>query len=433
MDSDATDRDATADPRPLMLLVGSSLRPYCEYLLALFARGARVWLLTNQAPSWEQAYIVGHTLITRLDVPSLLVARVARTLHARTPFQGVLCWDEGRTLSAAQAAEALGLPGGEPQVVLRCRDKHQTRTALAAAGVPSAVSVLTASFEEARQAAARIGYPLVAKPRALSASLGVSRVDSPEQLERAYVNARDPDVVTPPSFEECVLIEEYLDGPEISCDCAVSGGRLTLLVVARKLLGFPPYFEEIGHSVDAADPLRTDPHLLDVLTRAHDAVGFRDGLTHTELRLTASGPKIVEINCRLGGDLIPYLGYLATGIDPARAAVAVARGLPPDATPTRQRVAAVHFFYASRDVTVSGIDIDRSSLPAELVVVEALAPVGRELRLPPRGHVRSRYALAVVVADTQAGCRAALHAAARAITLRTADGQREPACVRDGD
>lgn len=416
-----------------MLVVGSGVRPYCEYLVRAYAGAARLWLLTDQAPTWESAYVEGHTVALRPGVSVALLARVARTLHARRPFAGVLCWDEGRTLQAAGIAEALGLPGGDPGAILRCRDKHRTRTALAEAGVPSAASRLVGTLDEAGEVARQLGYPLVVKPRGLSASLGVSRVDGPDQLAVAFANACDTNAQHHELLDENVLVEEYLDGPEISCDCALVDGRLTLLVAARKQLGFAPYFEEVGHRVEADDPLRRDARLLDVLTRTHRALAFQNGITHVELRLTADGPKVIEVNGRLGGDLIPYLGWLATGIDPGRAAVDVARGLVPDARASRKQVAAVHFFYASRDVTVAGVDVDEARLPPQVQALDVLAPAGRALRLPPHGHVRSRYALAVVAADSGPACRQALRAAAAAVTLRTADGGSEPARVLTDD
>ncbi|NED87458.1 carboxylase, partial [Streptomyces sp. SID11233] len=52
-----------------------------------------------------------------------------------------------------------------------------------------------------------------------------------------------------------VLVEEYLAGPEVSVECVTHQGITTALAVTRKEVGFAPYFEETGHTVDAADPL----------------------------------------------------------------------------------------------------------------------------------------------------------------------------------
>jgi hypothetical protein len=110
------------------------------------------------------------------------------------------------------------------------------------------------------------------------------------------------------------------------------------MFLARKQVGYPPYFEELGHVVDAADPLLSDDDVLHVLRHAHSALGFTDGMTHTELKLTPAGPMIVEVNARLGGGLIPYLGMRASGMDPGLAAAAVACGQPPVLIADRQLV-----------------------------------------------------------------------------------------------
>ena len=214
-----------------------------------------------------------------------------------------------------------------------------------------------------------------------------------------------------------VLVEEYLDGPEISVDTAWLDGEPSVGFVARKQSGFAPYFEEVGHLVRADDPLPRDPRLLGVLRAAHAAVGYTTGWTHTELRLAADGPKVVEINARVGGDRIPDLARLALGLDLGRAVAAAASGRRPDFAPTRHRVAAVRFLYPERDCILRSVEIDTDALPAS---VDSALPVvlpGQELRLPPYGHVPGRYALITTVADTEAECLAGLDKAASAVHL----------------
>ena len=121
-----------------------------------------------------------------------------------------------------------------------------------------------------------------------------------------------------------MLVEECLTGPEVSVDAAVHAGEVLPMFTARKEVGYPPYFEEIGHLVDATDPLWDDPKLRQVLVETHRALGLTDAMTHTEFKLTPAGPKVIEVNARLGGDLIPYLGMQVTGIDPGLVAAAVA-------------------------------------------------------------------------------------------------------------
>jgi hypothetical protein len=184
------------------------------------------------------------------------------------------------------------------------------------------------------------------------------------------------------------------------------------MFVARKRLGLAPYFEETGHIVNADDPLLRDSELLRVLSTAHRALGVRYGITHTEVKLTARGMAIVEVNARLGGDLIPYLGRLASGVDPAYAAVDVATGIRPDLAASRRRCVGIRFCYPPHDGRVRSVDLpDSSTVDGLLETVPMVAP-GTVLNLPPKAYI-ARYAYLIATADDPAGCEALLDEAAR--------------------
>jgi L-amino acid ligase C-terminal domain 2 len=192
-------------------------------------------------------------------------------------------------------------------------------------------------------------------------------------------------------------------------------GRMTPAFVARKLLGFEPAFAEVGHVVNGADPLLRDPGLTEVVAAALRAVGFRDGWAHVEVKLSAAGPKVIEINGRQGGDLIPYLGLRATGIDPGLAGAAVACGREPDLRPRRSRVAGIRFCYPRQDGVVERVVVDRAALPPQVDRVRILAQPGEEILLPPRSHLHARCAYCTVIASTVEECLEALDAAVAAL------------------
>lgn len=404
----------------MLILVDSLARSTREYLLESIATRYDVWLLQGTEPTWEAPYIVGHTVVDTLDAAAMTDAA------ARLGAAGVLCWSEVRIEAAAMLAEALGLPGGEPKAIRQCRDKHLTRIALSAAGVPQPLSLPAADLTEALAAARRVGYPVVLKPRALAGSYGVVKVESADQLGEAFGHVGQTRLAGAPAYASDVLVEEYADGPEISIDAVCVNGEVTPLFVARKRLGFPPYFEETGHLVDAADPLLTDASLRRMLTAAHAAVGLITGWTHTEIRLSGRGPRLVEINARIGGDMIPYLGRLATGIDPGLAAAAVACATPAAISPTRRGAAGIAFFYPPHDMVAEEISVDELKLPSRIDTVRLLAVPGQEVRLPPRGHITGRFAFAIAAGPSAASCARALSLAEEAISIRGAAIATEP-------
>jgi hypothetical protein len=213
-----------------------------------------------------------------------------------------------------------------------------------------------------------------------------------------------------------VLVEEFADGPEISIDSAVFQGHVTPFCLARKELGYFPYAEEVGHFVDANDPLVSDEELNRILVATHEALGFTDGVTHTELILTATGPKVIEVNGRIGGDMIPYLGLRANGADPGLAAAAVACGRKPDLTFDRALVGGVRFFYVDEDNTVlDSVEFEAEGLPDAVDLLVPLMKAGDKTFPPPKGTLWGRIAYATAVGGTVDECRAALDAAQGAL------------------
>jgi hypothetical protein len=134
---------------------------------------------------------------------------------------------------------------------------------------------------------------------------------------------------------------------------------------------------------------------------------------------------VIEVNARLGGDLIPYLGMRASGIDPGLAAAAVACGQRPDLAPAGSAVSAgvagVRFFYAPEDdTTIEAVRFDPAALPAETDLAVTLAEPGDVMSPPPKGTMSGRVAFVTVLASTVTACSAALDAAQAALTIRPA-------------
>lgn len=401
----------TVDTRPLLVVVATGMRHYREYLLRSIATEYRIHLFVTADPGWEREYVTGWTVVDdTTDGPAM--AAVALELAAREPVHGVLCWDEARILAASYVSQALGLPGGDPEMVRRCRDKHLTRVALDALGVPQPRSLAVATVDQALRAAEEVGYPAVLKPRGLGGSLGVIKVEDPLELAERFAFVSELTVPDGATFEVPVLVEEFADGPEVSVDAVVQGGVVTPLFVGRKILGYEPYCEEVGHFVDAQDGLLDDPEFRRVLQDTHTALGFTDGFTHTEIKLSSRGPRVIEVNGRLGGDMIPYLGLLTTGVDPGLAAAAVACGRPPALVPERKLVGGVRFFYvAEDDTTIESIEFDEAALPPAIDRAVPVAAPGAVVSPPPKGTLWGRIAYAVALSTTADECRAALDAA----------------------
>lgn len=409
------------NPDGVVLLIGSGQRLYREYLMAGASERRPLWLIDDQEPTWQRPYIVGGDVVEPIDrarsTPDQDALLDAATAVARTHrVRGAFTYDEGLVTATAHIADRLGVPGLTADGAERCRNKHRTRQALTAAGLPQPRFAVARTAEDAAEAAAAIGYPVVLKPRGMGASIGVVKAGGPQELPAAFGVAERASRGGPIPYEGGVLVEELIDGPEISIDGAVVAGEHVPFCIARKRLGLPPYFEEVGHRVDGADPLLADADLREVLREAHRALGVRYGMTHTEVRLSPRGPVVIEVNARLGGDLIPYLGKLATGVDPGRVAVEVALGGGPALEPERSACAGIDFRYPPEDCRVVEIAVPEPGSVAGLVAAHPMVAPGAAVRLPPRAHI-GRYAYVVCAADDPGACAARLADAADLVKL----------------
>ncbi len=400
--------------RPLLLIIRTGKKEFREYLLQAITPHYRVHMFTTVAPNWELDYIDGFTRVDTADVDAMVKA--AQDLE---DVSGVMCWDEARIPHAAEVAKALGLPG-DPAYIARCRDKHLTRQALAAAGVPQPGSRKVGDVGEAQAAAREFGYPAIIKPTDLALSAGVVKVYNDEEMASAFDYVSGLKHGGKAGWKPTILVEEFAEGEEISIDTAVHRGEIYPLCLAHKEVGYPPYCIEVGHYVYADEPLLQDPQLLGLLQDLHTALGFTDGITHTEIMLTADGPKVIEVNGRLGGDMIPYLGLRAAGVDTGLAAAAVACGRAPEVVRDRNLVAAVRFFYpAKEDTTIESIrfDFGAQAAPPAVDQLALLTEIGSVKSPPPRGTVAGRIAFATAVGQSAHDCRVALDAAEKALRV----------------
>ncbi|GAQ51660.1 MULTISPECIES: ATP-grasp domain-containing protein [Streptomyces] len=333
--------------RPLVLVVSPGDEADRGYCLEQVAAAYDIVLLTGAEPSWEKPHIVDHAVADLHDTTALLSA--GRALAERHDLDGVVTWDEWNLVPTARLARALGLTANSVEVMRACRNKATARTLFARHGVPSAASMTARTLREAERATRTLGFPAVIKPAAAAGSIGVIRIDRPEELPAAFEFAS---AGAHRSREDSgVLVEEYLDGPEVSVECVTHRGTTTAVAVTRKRLGPAPYFDETGHTVDAADPLLAT--VAPTAGAAIAALGITDGVQHVEMRLVGGRPRLIEVNARLGGDMIGHLVHLATGVDLARAAADITCGQSPDLTPTRHQGAAIRFIYPAYSGTLT--------------------------------------------------------------------------------
>ncbi|HEX5740366.1 MAG TPA: ATP-grasp domain-containing protein [Pilimelia sp.] len=338
-----------------------------------------------------------------------LVEPLARRLHVTPGFRCALSLTELGLVPAAQVNELLGLPGTPLAVARRMRDKRAMRAHLVGSGVNSVAAAPLRERADLDAFAAAHGYPLIVKPTNASASFGVSRADDPADLDAVWADVerlrgRRTDRGSTLFLIEDFLVEEYVDGPEVSVESVSFGGRHVVVAVTEKTVS--PRFAELCHAL----PARLDPPVLeeirDQVRRFLDRMGLRDGVCHTELRLGPRGPVVIESHNRVGGDAIPALVEAAYGVDLSRLALGHPFGLVDELPDHPVPVAAASTrFLVSPPGRVSALGgVDEARRQPDVLEVRINAEVGDTVR-PLRDNWDRLGLVAVTAPDTDAAVR----------------------------
>ncbi|MEU6440355.1 ATP-grasp domain-containing protein [Streptomyces sp. NPDC047046] len=327
--------------------------------------GLRPLLVTDDL----SRYAVDDTSRTALDAvvervveadtrDSASVTEALRPYHKRGELCGVLAVIDYYVPIVAETARALGLPGLNPDAAHAARNKLRTREQCALAGVPAPRFARVYSREEAVLAAGAVGFPCVVKPLTEAASIGVQLCRTADDV-LAHFDELDSVEVDMRGMRKPggVLVEEYLTGYELSVETLTAHeGVPQVIGVTDKSLATHPYFVEIGETFPSQLPPEVCGEATAVALDALKAIGHDFGAAHVEVKMTAEGPRLVEINARMGGAQIGRVIHEATGLDLQREVIRLHAGLSPDLTRSRGRAAASRYLTAADDGVLTGFD-----------------------------------------------------------------------------
>jgi biotin carboxylase len=339
----------------------------------------------------------------------------AAAVHAVTPLTRVAAFGELDQDRAAAIGQALGVPAVRPRTVTWVHDKVAMRARLRAAGL-DATPVRRVRDEAELATFLRLhGGPCVVKPVQGAGSAGVSVIERPEQAAAAYALAESDFAGLPAAG---VLVERFHRGPQYSVETISEGGEHAVVALVRKFSD-PATLVEIGHLLPADLTPAAVVTCCRYVRQVLDALGITDGPAHTELVLTAAGPRVIETHVRLAGDDIPDLVRQATGVDLAACVARQAAGQPVLGDVRR----ALRDPHSGRHVAIwfalpaaGGTVVELRGLPAEPapdVQVRALLEPGEQIDTPINSD--SRVAQAVATAAGAARAVALARAAAEAV------------------
>lgn len=359
-----------------------------------------------------QQRMAAHAETIALSDASLVVER-ARAHHHTTPFHAVLSFTEFGLYPAALIADDLGIPSNcNVTTNLYSRDKLRMRDLLRAAGVEHVHYRRVESVEDiAEFFASQGGHPIVLKPSMGAGSLGVCAISNTGEIASSFEYAMRVD-------HGALMVEEWIVGDEYSIEALSHSGRHEIIAITEKITTGRPHFIELGH----CQPARLDHELRHVVeatvVKLLDLLHHHTGPSHTEVKIRAGVPVIIETQARQGGGKISTLCELTTGVRLIDETVQELLGREPPVRLASHAAAAVAFVIAPPGV------VEQVLIPQPL----ALASWVHELRVEaaPGDEVRQlrssldRIGHVITTADGAATARELAFAAVREIRVITA-------------
>lgn len=281
---------------------------------------------------------------------------------------------DGPVRTAAYVNEKLGkAPDLSYEDSLCATIKSYMRDRLKENGVPIPEYYVIHNYEELREAVVRLNGYCIVKPADNAGSRGVVLVDfhgekhqekkadkviggvkeiDDDKLKEIYEYSKSN------SRNEILMAEELMMGAEVSVESMTIDGETTVITITDKLITPPPYFVEVGHSQPSRLGRDTQRAIKEVALQAVKAIRLQNGPSHTEIKVTKDGPKIVEIAARLGGDFITSkLVPLSAGVDMVGNSVLLAAGEKTDLSLKWEKGSAIRFIQGKQG-RIKNITVD---------------------------------------------------------------------------
>jgi biotin carboxylase len=312
------------------------------------------------------AFADAQIIASTYDVQETVAA--ARTFSSTKKIDGVICMAADVPRTVAAVAQELGLQGISAEAADLASDKVKMKDKFREQGIPIPWYSQVESFAHLQKIVKEQGYNLVVKPADSRGARGVLHLDEKIDLRWAFNHAKSN------SSSQRVIIEEYLDGPQISTESVLLNGKgATPGFIDRnyeRIKEFLPYMIENGGHQPTILSDKEKKEISDLSVNAGKALGIVNGTVKGDIVLTRNGAKVIEIAARLSGgwmstDQIP----LATGVDFVGIAIRIALGEPVDlveAQPKTARGVAIRYVFPAPG-KIEEIVVDEDLLKKEWV------------------------------------------------------------------
>lgn len=392
-----------------------------ESLLAARRLGYEVVLLGRSLPPFAAPLVTAFYQVDTYDRATALAA--ARDVAGRYDIAGVPSFTEVDVQLVAAIATELGLPGMTTDAALKARNKYHMKQGLQDMRDVLPTYHRVRNLTELRTAVRDIGLPAVIKPTGASGSKGIFELRDDDDLEAAVEQLEK---IARPQFDAVFqqfgaefIVEEYLEGEELSVEGLIAGGEPHVVMVTDKLTS-APYHLELQHVMPSALPSDVLAEVQATTVQIVSALGFDNCAFHLEAKWGPRGMKFIEVAARPAGDyIVSHLVPLSCGIDYFANVVRIAVGAPLELEPDRDLHAGLRFVLADRSGRFEGLGgIEDVCADPGYPYLFLEHPVGTEVTLPPASFGLQRVAAVCARHVDRAGLDALLSDVDRLVSAR---------------
>lgn len=283
--------------------------------------------------------------------------------------------------TVAAVAKELDLVGITEETALIATNKALMRERLKQHNVPIPFFFRVSDYSSYLTMIDQFEKKFVVKPADNSGSRGVILVqdkDCKQDIDFAF------DYSKKYSRSGEIVVEEYMEGPEVSVETLSFEGEVSIIAITDKLTTGPPNFVEMGHSQPSQLSHEIQSQIMNVTIRAVKAIGIDNGPSHTEIIVTNEGPKIVELGARLGGDNITtHLVPLSSGVDMVKCSIEICLDEKPNFDREFDEGSAIRYLKTQIGIikNISGLD-KANNIPGvkQIEIVKSVGDYVSEIR-----------------------------------------------------
>jgi len=208
----------------------------------------------------------------------------------------------------AKVAKALSLPGISPEVAERATNKWKRLRCLTKNAIPCAKFEIAGTIEEAER---------------------IIKVSDKKEIKNAFVHTKKY------TFEKTILIEEYLEGKELSTESIIYNGKIYSVAFADRNYNkknFYPFFIEDGGEMPTSLSEGELSKIIKTVDSSIRALGINWGVAKGDIIIGSDGKvKIIEMAARTSGGRFCSLKVpLSTGINMLRPLILMSVEITPD-------------------------------------------------------------------------------------------------------